>query len=184
MTRPLAVTVRHDLGAAEAKRRIDKGFRRFAQQIGAAAEHVEKDWKDNRLSFSTLTMGEMATGCVEVEDDAVEIRIDLPDSIGLMAPRIGRRLLREGQRLLEKKSWKTFAQAANPPSEGAPRGLRGRIRALPSTRYHPCLRPIRARVVGTAGRKHPFSFVARVQAGPSKGLAPGTKRGPCAGVGV
>lgn len=103
MTCPLTVTVRHDLGAPEARRRVDLGFRRFAQQIGVASADVEKDWKDNRLSFSAPTMGETASGRVEVADDVVEILIDLPDCMNLMARRIGRRLLAEGRGLLEKK---------------------------------------------------------------------------------
>jgi len=103
MTCPLTVTVRHDLGAREAKRRVDLDFRRFAQQIGVRAGDVEKDWKDNRLSFSALTMGETTSGWVEVADNVVDILVELPDSMALMARRIGRRLLREGERLLEKK---------------------------------------------------------------------------------
>ncbi len=103
MTRPLAVTIRHDLGAAEAGRRVDKGFRRLAREIGGGLGEIRKDWKDNELVFSVDTPGEAASGRVAVGDDAVEITVDLPDFLGLMARRIASRLLREGERLLEKK---------------------------------------------------------------------------------
>ncbi|HEX6865933.1 MAG TPA: polyhydroxyalkanoic acid system family protein [Caulobacteraceae bacterium] len=103
MTRPLAVTVRHDLGAAEARRRVDKGFRRLAQQIGVGLGTIEKDWKDNELAFSTATLGEAVSGRVSIEDERIRIVVDLPDFLGLMARRIGSRLRREAERLLEKK---------------------------------------------------------------------------------
>jgi len=64
---------------------------------------IKKDWKDNQLSFKAVTLGEPASGRMNVEDQVVEIVVDLPDSLGLMARRIGRGLLREGERLLEKK---------------------------------------------------------------------------------
>jgi len=137
MTGPAAITVGHERGAAEAGRRVETGLRRFSRQIGAASSELEKDWKDNHLSSPTPTTGESACGRVEVAGDAVDIGLDLPGWMNPMARGSPGRGRPGGRRLFEKKSWKTFAQAANPAAAGAPRGLRERISALSRTRFHP-----------------------------------------------
>lgn len=103
MTRPLTVTIPHALGAAEAKRRLDAGFAQLTQQMPGGPGSVEKSWKDNRLSFSATAMGQVATGHLDVTDDAVNIVVHLPGFLGMLAGKIGGTLQRQGQILLEKK---------------------------------------------------------------------------------
>lgn len=103
MNRPLTVTVPHALGAAEARRRLDEGFDRLSAQMGGMLGQIEKSWKDNRLSFSAVAMGQVATGHIDVADDSAEIVVNLPGFLGMLANKIAGRLRREGQILLEKK---------------------------------------------------------------------------------
>ena len=103
MARPLTVTIPHSLGAVEARRRIDEGFAQLTAQLPAGIGQIEKSWKDNRLSFSATAMGQVVTGHLDVADQAVDIVLHLPGVLGLLAGRIGGKLRREGQLLLEKK---------------------------------------------------------------------------------
>ena len=103
MNPPLTVNVPHKLGAAEARRRVDEGFGQLAGQMPQGMAQIEKSWKDNRLSFSAMAMGQVATGHLDVTDEAVEIVVHLPGLLGVMAGTIAGKLRREGQILLEKK---------------------------------------------------------------------------------
>ena len=103
MTKPLTVTIPHALGAAEARRRIDAGFAQLTQQLPGGVGQVEKSWKDNRLSFSLAAMGQVATGHLDVADDAVDIVVHLPGFLAMLAGKIGGKLRQQGQILLEKK---------------------------------------------------------------------------------
>lgn len=103
MTKPLTIAIPHALGVAAARRRIDEGFAQLTQQMPGGLGQIEKSWKDNRLSFSATTMGQVATGHLDVADDAVNIVLHLPGLLGMLAGKIGGKLRREGQILLEKK---------------------------------------------------------------------------------
>jgi hypothetical protein len=103
MTKPLTVTIPHVLGVAEARRRLDAGFAQLAPQLPGGVGSVEKSWKDNRLSFSATAMGQVATGHLDVTEDAVNIVVHLPGFLGMLAGKISGTLQRQGQILLEKK---------------------------------------------------------------------------------
>ena len=103
MSQPLTVTIPHALGAAEARRRIDSGFAQLLQQMPGDVGQIEKSWKDNRLSFSMAAMGQVASGHLDVADDAVDIVVHLPGFLGMLARNIRGKLQRQGQILLEKK---------------------------------------------------------------------------------
>ena len=103
MSQPLTVTIPHALGAAEARRRIDSGFTQLLQQMPSGVSEIEKSWKDNRLSFSMEAMGQVASGYLDVADDAVDIVVHLPGFLGMLARNIRTKLQRQGQILLEKK---------------------------------------------------------------------------------
>lgn len=103
MSKPLTVTVPHALGVTEARRRLDEGFAQMTQQMPGGMGQIEKSWKDNRLSFSATAMGQVATGHLDVVEDAVHIVVHLPGLLGMLAGKIGGQLQRQGQILLEKK---------------------------------------------------------------------------------
>jgi hypothetical protein len=104
MGRPISITIPHALGRAEARRRIEEGFGRLQQQLGAGAlGHVERSWQDDRLAFTARALGQPITGRLDVEEEAVRMEVDLPGFLGAIAERIKGRLRKEGQLLLEKK---------------------------------------------------------------------------------
>ena len=102
MSKPLTVTIPHQLSRPEAKKRIDEGIERFAQQFGANAR-FDKAWIGDKLDFTVHAMGQAITGALDVVDDAVHMTVDLPGILGLMAGKIKGKLQQEGQLMLANK---------------------------------------------------------------------------------
>ena len=103
MAQPLTVTIPHQLGVAEARRRIDIGFADFAQKMGNAPGALERRWEGDRLSFSLTSFGQAISGYVTVAAASVTIELLLPGFLAMLASKVKGRLQREGQLLLEKK---------------------------------------------------------------------------------
>lgn len=102
MTRPVRIDIPHELGVAEAHRRIDQGFGRIESQFGGVAQ-VTKSWDGDRMSFHGKVMGQTITGRLDVRETTVAMEIDLPTMLALIADKITGRVKKEGQLLLEKK---------------------------------------------------------------------------------
>ncbi len=102
MSKAITLTIPHDLGRAEARRRIDGGFGDLARHLGGMGS-VTKTWEGDRLSFAFSVMGEAISGIVEVADKTVRLEVLLPGLLGLIAGKVKGRLQKQGQLLLEKK---------------------------------------------------------------------------------
>ncbi|WP_374468582.1 polyhydroxyalkanoic acid system family protein [Phenylobacterium sp.] len=103
MSKAITVNIPHELGRAEARRRIEEGFARFSSQMGAAAGAFTKSWDGDRLSFSLQAMGQAISGAIDVQDTSVRLEVLLPNLLALVANKLKGRLQKEGQILLEKK---------------------------------------------------------------------------------
>ena len=104
MTTPITVTIPHQLGRVEARRRIDTGFAKVLHQLpGSSAGHCSERWDGDRLVFGVAVMGQTIAGAVDVLDAEVTIRIELPGVLGLIAGGVRDRLQKAGRLLLTKK---------------------------------------------------------------------------------
>ncbi len=104
MSKPITITIPHQLGRAEAHRRIADGFANIGKTLGPQAEKALKlAWTGDRMDFQAAAMGQTVTGHVDVEDAAVAMEVLLPNVLGAMAGAVRDRLQREGQLMLEKK---------------------------------------------------------------------------------
>jgi len=104
MTRAITITIPHELGQAEARRRLEEGFGRMEQQFASSGvANFAKSWEGERLSFSAQAIGQVITGHLDVQDKAVRMEIHLPNLLGWIAGKLKGRLQKEGQLLLEKK---------------------------------------------------------------------------------
>jgi hypothetical protein len=102
MRKAITLTIPHDLGRAEARRRIDEGFANFAKHLGAVGG-VSKTWTGDHLAFTASALGQQISGAVDVAEAAVTIEVLLPNLLAALANRLKGRLKTEGQILLEKK---------------------------------------------------------------------------------
>jgi hypothetical protein len=102
LSQPVTINIPHQLGRAEARRRLESGFDRIEKQLGAATQ-VTKAWDADRLSFTALVMGQTISGVLDVFDAAVRVELTLPGLLGVLAGKISGKVKKEGQLLLEKK---------------------------------------------------------------------------------
>jgi hypothetical protein len=105
MARPVAVNIPHDLGKDEARRRLQTGFasieRTMAGGMLGAVSFADR-WEGDRLYFSGRGLGQQITGTLDVLADSVQLEIDLPEILAVIAERLAQRVQQEGQKLLSK----------------------------------------------------------------------------------
>ena len=102
MAEPVTINIPHQLGHAEARRRVEDGFGDLAKQIGGMGA-VTKRWDGDRMSFSLKVLGQGVTGVMDVADSAVKLEIMLPGLLAAMANKVKGALQKQGHLMLEKK---------------------------------------------------------------------------------
>ena len=103
MATRLTVSIPHQLGRAEARRRIASGFGKLSELVPGSAGAGSERWDGDRLNFSLTAMAHTVSGVVDVQDDSVTMEIDLPGLLGLLAGGLKDRLHKAGRLLLTKK---------------------------------------------------------------------------------
>ncbi len=103
MAPPLTLSIPHQLGRAEARRRIEAGFAKSLAGVPGGIGRCSQRWEGDRLVFSVAALAQTITGFVDVGDAAVTMEIHLPGVLGLIASGFRSRLEKAGQLLLEKK---------------------------------------------------------------------------------
>ena len=101
MAKPLLVTIPHQLGVAEARKRLETGFAEMTAKLPGGAAKIDQRWEGDRLVFAALIGGQDIRGSLDVLADAVRIEVLLPGLLGMLAGKIGGRLKDEGQLLLK-----------------------------------------------------------------------------------
>lgn len=103
MATPISISIPHQLGRAEARRRIEAGFANIARQVPGSGSNYIEQWDGDRLTFSVTGLGQTVSGVVDVRDIAVTMEIELPGVLGMIASGLKARLQKAGQLLLTKK---------------------------------------------------------------------------------
>ena len=106
MSRPVTISVPHQLGREEARRRIAEGFGQLQQQMTGGLKGMvacQQRWEGDRLHFEASSLGQKMTGRLDVSDDALRIEVDLPAILAALAERIAGKLKETSRQLLEKK---------------------------------------------------------------------------------
>ena len=99
MSKPVSVSIPHELGKAEARRRIDEGVGRLTAQIGAVGE-IKQAWEGDLMRFSLQAIGQTVTGTIDIRDREVLLEVYLPGIFAMIANKVKGRLRDEGQVLL------------------------------------------------------------------------------------
>ena len=85
MPTPITVTLPHQLGRAEARRRLEGGFAQIIHALPGGAGHCSERWDGDRLVFSASAIGQAVSGVIDVGDATVTMEIQLPGVLGLLA---------------------------------------------------------------------------------------------------
>lgn len=99
MSKPVSVSIPHELGKAEARRRIDEGVGRLTGQIGAVGE-IKQAWEGDLMRFSLQAIGQTVTGTIDIREHEVLLEVYLPGIFAMIANKVKGRLRDEGQILL------------------------------------------------------------------------------------
>lgn len=106
MTEKLVVDLPHRLGAAEARRRIERGIGRLADFVPGGAD-VESHWSGERLDLRVTAMNQGVTGSIDVGETAVRVELSLPGALAFFARPVEALLRRKGAELLDDRSGKS-----------------------------------------------------------------------------
>ncbi len=102
MSRPLAVSIPHSLGKAEAVRRLKSGLE--GTTLGAPLLSIDQQhWSENGMTFSARALGQTVPGTLDVEDDVVRLTVELPWMLQKFATALQTALVGRARLLLEKK---------------------------------------------------------------------------------
>jgi len=104
MAKPMVVEIPHELGQAEAKRRLEEGTdkaRVFLQKSGVTIDTLA--WTGDRLDFSVSSLGQKVGGQIDVNAETVRVEVRLPLLLHFIAERVQKAIGKEGNLLLTKK---------------------------------------------------------------------------------
>lgn len=99
MTQPIHVDLPHTLGREEAQRRIAANIHKLQGYIPGGAE-VTSNWQGSRLDLTVGAMGQVVDARIDVEEQLVRCRIELPGLLGMLAKPIEAALKAKGRDLL------------------------------------------------------------------------------------
>lgn len=102
MARTLSVSIPHDLTEAEVKARLVKGIADARAQYPNYLKGASETWNDNTVSFTASVMGQTVTGRVAIAPKVVNIDVDLPLLLAMLANKIRPQIEAQGRKLLEK----------------------------------------------------------------------------------
>jgi hypothetical protein len=102
MPKPLVMTISHQLGKEEAKRRLQNGMGQIRTQLAPFASAVDHHWVEDRLSFHMIALGQRVAGHIDVLEEVVRVELQLPGVLGWLGERLGRRIQKQAALMLEK----------------------------------------------------------------------------------
>ncbi|WP_306251488.1 polyhydroxyalkanoic acid system family protein [Parvularcula sp. IMCC14364] len=104
MARPVTITLSHDLGKEEARRRVEENFDKIKSAMsGGIKFRFTEEWSGDRLSFTAKGLGQNIKGDIDIFEAHVRIVAVLPSLLAGIAESISGSVEKQGQILLEKK---------------------------------------------------------------------------------
>lgn len=103
MPQPLTVSIPHRLGKAEATRRLQSGFSAVRHRFGDKFSVMEETWTGEHLDFRVAVLGQVASGRLDVAEEAVHLEVTLPWLLHAVVEKAKAFLDRQGRILLDKK---------------------------------------------------------------------------------
>lgn len=103
MSKPLVVSIPHNLGREEAIRRMKNGLAGVRTQYGHLLTVNEETWNDSQLTFRVTALAQAVSGSIDVADDHVRLEVMLPWLLAKLAERTQTMIGDKGRLILEKK---------------------------------------------------------------------------------
>ncbi len=103
----LTISIPHQLGHAEAKRRIGDLATQFQGQAGNMLSGVQQRWDGDTLHFVVAAAGQSISGTAHVAEQTVNLDIALPWMLSLLAGTVKKQIEQQAREALEHKPEKT-----------------------------------------------------------------------------
>lgn len=103
MSKPLVVSIPHNLGKAEAMRRLQGGIGGLKSQFGDKVAAINETWAGDRMDFRVGAMGQNVSGHLDVMEDQVRVEVQLPWILAMVAEKAKSFIQKQGTLLLEKR---------------------------------------------------------------------------------
>ncbi|MBX3561158.1 MAG: polyhydroxyalkanoic acid system family protein [Sphingomonas sp.] len=100
---PISIDLPHQLGAEEARRRIDSRIGSLKDHIPAAAD-VRAAWSGDRLGLTVAALGQEVNASLDVHETFVRVEVLLPPALGFFRGVVETGLRRGGGALLEDRT--------------------------------------------------------------------------------
>src|SRR6202049_5296999 len=104
MSKPLVVSIPHQLGKEEAVRRLKSGFGRARTTFGDKLAVIDESWSGDHLDFRAGVLGQTIIGTIDAAEDHVRVGGQLPWLLGLLAEQVRPFIERQGHLMLDRKS--------------------------------------------------------------------------------
>lgn len=99
----LTITIPHQLGRDEARRRIAEQASQLQGQHGGMLERIEQRWDGDTLHFLVGAVGQSISGTLRVAEQDVHLEVALPWMLALLAGTVKKQIERQGHKLLDHK---------------------------------------------------------------------------------
>jgi putative polyhydroxyalkanoate system protein len=103
MSKPLVVVIPHQLGRAEARRRLETGIGSLKERFGHHVASVSDRWAGDHLDLAVKAMGQGVQAGLDVGEAEVRVEVHLPWMLAMIAEKAKGFIAKEGTLLLEKK---------------------------------------------------------------------------------
>jgi hypothetical protein len=103
MSKPLVVTIPHNLGRAEAQRRLQTGLATARSRFAGHLVVRRDDWTGDHLDFEVAALKQEMSGSIDVGEHDVTLSVVLPWMLAVLAEKAKALLTRQGTLMLEKK---------------------------------------------------------------------------------
>ena len=103
MSKPVVVSIPHQLGKEEARRRLQGGVGRLRDQFGDKLGKVDDTWTGDHADFRVTVLGQSVTGALDVMEAEVRVEVQLPWMLAMVAEKAKGLIQKQGTLMLEKK---------------------------------------------------------------------------------
>jgi hypothetical protein len=103
MSKPLVVSIPHNLGRAEALRRLQTGLAGARTRFAGHLLVKREDWTGDHLEFEVAALKQEVSGTIDVGEHDVTLSVVLPWMLAMLAEKAKTLLTKQGTLMLEKK---------------------------------------------------------------------------------
>ena len=103
MSKPLVVSIPHNLGKEEAVRRMKAGLANVRSQYSHLLTVNEESWTGDQLNFSVSALAQNVSGVIDVADDHVQLEVTFPWLLARLANGAQAMIRDKGRLMLDKK---------------------------------------------------------------------------------